>query len=740
MADKGGSPPLRHGRLTRRGPLALVAVGYLALALAYGWLNPVFEAPDELWHYLYVDHLQRNHALPVQDPAQKETGPRQEGSQPPLYYLLGAALASPIRVDDLAAYQELNPRHRMGDVFAPDERNLIYHTEKENVSFSGTARAVHLVRLLSTLLGLATVLLTYAIAREVLPAAGGLALAAAGYVAFLPQFAFLSGAVNNDNLAVTLATLSLWLLLRVRQRASLGLLALLGLAVGAAALSKLSAVGLAPVVALGVLTAPSADVAWRAKCRRLVIVAATALAVAGWWYARNALLYGDPFGLNVMLAMVGGREEPLDLPALLAELWLVKVSFWALFGWTNVPAADWFYLTTDLIMLLGLAGAALCVCRRRGAASRPRELWLLVVWIAVAALALANWNRLTVAPQGRLLFPALAPLAILLAWGLAAFRWRGFPIAAAAAALAIPGLAVYALYSYLLPAYQFRPVMARVALADNFTPYRADYGGGYRLLGFRLAERVLRPGQSAAVTLYWQRRDPSAPRYVRFVHLESPGESLFAGGDAELGADLPGAVWSGDDVLRDAHTISVPAAADAPLLADLTVGLYEPGSQRRVTASGDSGVSLGDAPAIARIKVRTDAVELPQIAERLAAPLGDEMVLAAAVLPSRTIRAGESLRGRLYWRAPATPRLDYTVFVHLAREGKPFAQYDARPRGGRYPTSAWQPAETVPDDFVLTTGESIAPGEYRLLVGMYDLASGRRLGAPVDLGAVTLLK
>lgn len=726
-------------RVSARVLLALLLAGYFTLALAYGWLNPVFEAPDELWHFLYVDHLQRNHALPVQDPLQKEGGPRQEGSQPPMYYLVAAALGSLTRADDLPAYQQLNPRHRMGDIFAPDERNLIFHTEKESVSFSATARAVHLARLLSTVLGLVTVLLTYAAAREVLPAARGLALFAAAYVAFLPQFAFLSAAVNNDNLAIAMATLCLWLLLRVRRRPSPLLLVLLGLAAGIASLSKLSAVGLAPVIALGLLVPASPRETWRPRLRRLAIVAATALVVAGWWYARNLFLYGDPFGLNVMLAMVGVRDRPPDLAGLLAELWLIKASFWALFGWTNVPADGWFYLVTDFIMLLGLAGVVLRLVRRPDAASRPREFWLLLIWIIVAALALANWNRLTVAPQGRLLFSALAPLAILLAWGLTAFHWRGVPIAAVAVVIAIPALAAYALFAYLVPSYHTLPVMARGALGDNFTPRPIDFGAQYRLLGFRLSEQSLHSGQTATVTLYWQRRDPSAPGYVRFLHLEAPGEPLFAGGDAVLGADLPPAIWSGEDVLRDVRLLSVPVNADAPLLADLTVGLYEPDSQRRLPAQEQSGVPLGDAPTIARLRVLPNALPLAPDAERSAVQLGDEVALAADLLPSHTIHAGQSLRGLLYWRALATPRADYTVFVHLAREGKPVAQYDAQPRRGRYPTSAWQPSEIVPDDFVIPTAAGIPPGDYRLLVGLYDLATGQRLGSPVDLGVITLL-
>ena len=50
--------------------------------------------------------------------------------------------------------------------------------------------------------------------RLVLPARPTLALATAAFVAFLPQFLFISGAVTNDNLIILLSTLMIWLLLR----------------------------------------------------------------------------------------------------------------------------------------------------------------------------------------------------------------------------------------------------------------------------------------------------------------------------------------------------------------------------------------------------------------------------------------------------------------------------------------------------------------------------------------------
>ncbi|MCB0226748.1 MAG: hypothetical protein KDI02_23840, partial [Anaerolineae bacterium] len=51
---------------------------------------------------------------------------------------------------------------------------------------------------------------------------------------------------------------------------------------------------------------------------------------------------------------------------------------------------------------------------------------------------------------------------------------------------------------------------------------------------------------------------------------------------------------------------------------------------------------------------------------------------------------------------------------------------------GRYPTSAWIEQDRVVDRYQLTLRDGAPSGDYRLLIGMYDPASGERLPAMVD--------
>ena len=91
----------------------------------------------------------------------------------------------------------------------------------------------------------------------------------------------------------------------------------------------------------------------------------------------------------------------------------------------------------------------------------------------------------------------------------------------------------------------------------------------------------------------------------------------------------------------------------------------------------------------------------------------------------------QNLNLSLYWRSEAPLPVDYTTFVHLRNEaGETVAQQDQPPLGGVYPTSLWDPGEIIADEITLTLPPELPPGEYSLVVGLYDFNTGLRLAAP----------
>ena len=104
-------------------------------------------------------------------------------------------------------------------------------------------------------------------------------------------------------------------------------------------------------------------------------------------------------------------------------------------------------------------------------------------------------------------------------------------------------------------------------------------------------------------------------------------------------------------------------------------------------------------------------------------------------VPETTVSPGEVALFRLYWQAESPVDVSYTVFAHLlSRDGARVGQDDGKPAGGTRPTSEWLVGETVVDERRIQIDDDAPPGEYRLAVGLYHLASGERLPAVSDDG------
>jgi hypothetical protein len=91
-------------------------------------------------------------------------------------------------------------------------------------------------------------------------------------------------------------------------------------------------------------------------------------------------------------------------------------------------------------------------------------------------------------------------------------------------------------------------------------------------------------------------------------------------------------------------------------------------------------------------------------------------------------RPGDRLPLVLYWQALANLDTDYTVFVHL-RDLHNVTQTSAdhQPYDGVVPTTHWRAGAVVKDVVWLDLPADLAPGEYRLLVGLYRVDTLERL-------------
>ncbi|MGE5262651.1 MAG: hypothetical protein ACM3S0_04670, partial [Acidobacteriota bacterium] len=91
--------------------IAVVLVLFILLGGAYSIATPLFEAPDEQWHFAFVQYVATGRGLPVQTVDQPTHLARQEGSQPPLYYLLAAGATFWIDTSDYPGIIWENPHY-----------------------------------------------------------------------------------------------------------------------------------------------------------------------------------------------------------------------------------------------------------------------------------------------------------------------------------------------------------------------------------------------------------------------------------------------------------------------------------------------------------------------------------------------------------------------------------------------------------------------------------------------------
>ncbi|MCW1968688.1 MAG: glycosyltransferase family 39 protein [Anaerolineae bacterium] len=105
-----------------------------------------------------------------------------------------------------------------------------------------------------------------------------------------------------------------------------------------------------------------------------------------------------------------------------------------------------------------------------------------------------------------------------------------------------------------------------------------------------------------------------------------------------------------------------------------------------------------------------------------------QIALDSAGLAMNPYSVGGLVPLTLNWRAAQPIAGNYKVFVHIGPvDGPPIAQNDAEPAAGFRPTSQWAQGQPVADPHAVWLKPGTPPGEYAVLVGMYDANTGQRL-------------
>ncbi len=772
----------------------MILLAFIILALVYSFVTPPLEAGDESRHYAVVKYMADTGRLPVQRPGEAQIHWSHEGNQPPLYYALAALLTFWIDTGDWADVYWYNPHTTIGDPLRPDNKNITVHPPGEAWPWRGHVLAVHLIRFLSIVMAAITVTSCYFIALTLFSGNRWLAAGAMALAAFNPMFIFISASVNNDNAVIMFVTLALWLMVKMAsgrveewknpstfQLSSFPTFpssALLGLLIGLGALSKLYALGLLPLAGLLFLwlayqsdrRPQTADhhvsersLPWgRIILQTLTWSAITllvAFVVAGWFYWRNTLLYGDPLALQVMRDTAGQRSQAPTLATLRAEFEGFRIAYWALFGGVNILADNWIYKVLDGVSLVAVIGVIAFTMRFALFRLRPTpqceaSLWdesrlslstflVLLAWSAIMIAGFIVWNLTQPAGQGRLLYPAIAAFSAL---GMLGLTWwlprQGQKLVAV---LCTMGLFVFAILSpvlYVAPAYTKAPVLTEQDLPADLQQVNFTYDGKMRLLGYHLPASTVHPAETLPLTLYWQLLEPVDLNYSIFVHLLGRQRQVVGQVDTYPGGGhWPTTLLSPGAVLADHYAVPITPAAEfnqAPTRLLIAAGIYdfnEPGRPGKPAVNAD-GQPVE--PLIASAKLIPWQWPNPPRFDPVINFADKVTLLSYQIAPDQ-----QSVT--LNWQVNAPLGLDYTVFLQ-AWQAAPLADsvvsglkaeyvtgFDGPPVGGDYPTSLWAPGEIIVDTHALDLN-TLPPSEYYLLAGLYNPATGDRLPAATSSG------
>ena len=385
--------------------------------------------PDEKEHFLYIRSLADTGGLPRPDPARR-TSPQQyvtyQAQHPPLFYALAALLCRLFaRLPPLSVWL--------------------------------------LLRGFCTLCGGAVILLTAEAARLSFPNRPFIALAAAPAAAFLPMFGYMTAMLSNEPLAMVFGA-CVWLqvvqLVRGSRRLTVRSGAVLGLTLGLAALTRLTALLWLPALAAACFACARRG-GWHSLGRPALAFALCFGLLLAPWLLYNLSVYGSPVIRSFNRPLIGTSSllnfvfDPYFSTSVQLTVLFYAATSWGPFWLTRYTlpgsvhsARAWQYL---FLALDAAIGASLWLARRRARRDESPPDWegKLLLWGAGGSVAFclivlvqqevwADWQVIFYA--GRYLVAAIPAGTLLLLTACDAWlprRGRAPRIAAAGLALAL---------------------------------------------------------------------------------------------------------------------------------------------------------------------------------------------------------------------------------------------------------------------------------------------------------------
>jgi hypothetical protein len=210
---------------------------------------------------------------------------------------------------------------------------------------------------------------------------------------------------------------------------------------------------------------------------------------------------------------------------------------------------------------------------------------------------------------------------------------------------------------------------------------------------------------------------------------DDAGRVLAESASAPVGGRVPFAGLAAGQALRDPQTLTLPADL-APGIYDLALGRQRSDGTWLPIRRG--AVALGRTYPLATIRVPGRPLNLtpPDVQYPVEARFGEAIRLLGYDTPAPSFHDQDpisSIELVLHWQAIAPTATPFKIFLHLVSEDGPAGIMSQADLYTLLPTSGWVPGEYLADGASLDVPLGLPPGDYVLLLGFYDEATGDRL-------------
>ena len=241
------------------------------------------------------------------------------------------------------------------------------------------------------------------------------------------------------------------------------------------------------------------------------------------------------------------------------------------------------------------------------------------------------------------------------------------------------------------------------------------------ILGYDLDRQTARVGETLHLTLYLQALQKLDEYYMPYVHLAQHWYRFTT--DSRFLTPF----WEPGQVVAERYDITIPFGTE-PGQYPLKLGVAS------LSRGQDLPLSSGGATIeLTTVRVEAGQIQPPSdITKKALANFDSKILLEKARTKPIVVHPGEAIYVTLYWRALQPIDECYTIFVHVIdSSNRIWGQKDFTPLGGSYPTFLWIPkwleGQVIDDRYIVILDPQTPPGEYWVEVGMYGIATTKRV-------------